>query len=145
VAESPRSHRRGSPAGSPRRGPRPGRVQLAGSALIVAIVAIAVGLVASTEVKATAGYLAPASVRYDLGANEQVSCLYRLIRQKLPEGARVYVRSTDDANIQRLAELSVGWAVPETSPARAQFEIDIVRGGCYNIGLAVRRIPGRRS
>jgi hypothetical protein len=40
-------------------------------------------------------------------------CEYHAIRSAVPEGAAIYVASPDKARAQRLAELSILWAVPQ--------------------------------
>jgi hypothetical protein len=104
---------------------------------------VALGLTVPAEVQATAGYRSPGSESLANISDQQALCLYRLIRQDVPKGARVYVSSSNSAHIQRLSEVSVGWAVPETTAASAQFEIDIIPGDCSRVGLWVRPVQPR--
>jgi hypothetical protein len=117
--------------------------KLSGCALIVAVAGGALGLTVPMEVKATARLLAVASVRVATRATAQESCLYELIRQELPQDSRFYVDSTSAEHVQRLAELATSWALPEPDRGQAQFEIDIIPGGCDKVGLRVRRLPVR--
>jgi hypothetical protein len=147
MSVSGRSHGHAASGNGNWRGSRSRPARLIGAALLIAVVGVALGLTVPTEVRATASYLAPASVRYAVHQDEQEACLYSLIRQRVPKGARVYVHSQVTAHIQALAELSALWAVPVLSPAKAQFEIDYVHGpgGCHNVGLWVRRVRGGHS
>lgn len=131
-----RSHGRADGGGS---GPA-GAGKIAACAVIAAVAAVTIGLSVRRDQQATAGYLTPASVRFGVGEEAQVSCLYHLIRQDLPRNARVYVDSTNVNHIQRLVELSTPWALPQPTAATAKWEIDVVPGDCHKIGLKVRHL-----
>jgi hypothetical protein len=140
MSASARSRQRSPRASEPGRARKPAQFRLAASALILLTAGLTLGLTVPQEVHETSGYLAPGSEYFSDIADGQVSCLYRLIRQAVPKGARVYVNSPYSTHIQRLAEVSVGWAVLEPSASRAQFEVDIIPGGCFDVGLSVRRV-----
>jgi len=119
-----------------------------GCALIVAVAGVALGLSIHHGLQTTTALLRPRSVRQSLVADRQEECIYRAIRSDLPQGAAVYIN--DQVHIQRLAELSTLWAVPQPSRATARWTIALVpdssgvpashaRGRCYGLALEVRR------
>jgi hypothetical protein len=50
-------------------------------------------------------------------------CEYHAIRSAVPEGAAIYVASPDHARAQRLAELSIPWAVPQQNLNHADWAL----------------------
>ena len=109
-------------------------------AVIFCGAAAAVGIEAGYDVQTTDNFLTPASVQLSAHAYMQEICIYNLIRREVPEGARVYVNSRDVGHMQRLAELSTLWAVPQAHPATAKYLVSIHRGDCFGVRLRVRRI-----
>jgi hypothetical protein len=109
-------------------------------AVIFCGVAVSVGIKANYDVQTTDNFLAPASIQYAAHDHRQQACIYDQIRQRLPEGARIYVNSPDVAFTQRLVELSTLWAVPQQNRASAKYLVSIRRGGCYGVTVEVRRI-----
>jgi hypothetical protein len=118
-----------------------------GCALIVAAVGVTLGLSVHHGLQTTAALVRPRAIRRSVVADRQEQCIYRAIRSDLPKGAAVYI--TDQVHIQRLAELSTLWAVPQPSRATARWTIALVpstsgpgsraRPGCYGLALEVRR------
>jgi hypothetical protein len=139
VGSSHRLHS-GAGAGAARRTGRPGWGKIAACAVIAAVAAVTIGLSVRQDLRATAGYVRPVSAGFAVLQAERISCLYHLIRHDLPRNARVYIDSTNVNHIQRLSELSTPWALPQPTAATAQWEIDIVHGDCYKIGLKVRHL-----
>jgi hypothetical protein len=121
--------------------------RLIGCALIVAAAGVTLGLSVHHGLQTTAALVRPRAIRRSLVADRQEQCIYRAIRSDLPKGAAVYI--TDQVHIQRLAELSTLWAVPQPSRATARWTIALVpstsgpgsrvRPGCYGLALEVRR------
>jgi len=113
-----------------------------GCAAIIVAAAVPLGLSVHHELQATAAFLRPASVERAAVADRQEECIYRTIRSDLPRGAAVYI--DDPVHVQRLAELSTLWAVPQPGPATAQWTISLARdfhrpGDCFGLVLVVRR------
>jgi hypothetical protein len=55
--------------------------------------------------------------------NQLEECEYHAIRSAVPEGAPIYVASPDKARAQRLAELSILWAVPQQNVNHADWAL----------------------
>jgi hypothetical protein len=119
-----------------------------GCAVIVCTAAVALGLSVHHGLQTTAALLRPASIRSAVVADRQEECIYRAIRSELPKGAAVYI--SDPVHVQRLAELSTLWAVPQASRAAARWTIALVPVSsvgpgsrvpwrCYGLTLKVRR------
>jgi hypothetical protein len=119
-----------------------------GCALIVTAVGVTLGLSAHHGLQTTTALLRPRAIRLSVVADRQEECLYRAIRSDLPKGAAVYIN--DQVHIQRLAELSTLWAVPQPTRATARWTIALVPGSphgpgshlrsrCYGLALEVRR------
>ncbi len=109
-------------------------------AVIFCGVAVPIGIKTNYDIQTTDNFLTPASIHYAAHEHRQQTCIYDEIRQKLPEGARIYVSSPDAAFTQRLAELSTLWAVPQQNRATARYLVSIKRGDCYGVTVEVRRI-----
>jgi hypothetical protein len=110
--------------------------------VIVVAAAVTLGLSVHHELQTTAAFLRPGSVNSAAVAYRQEECIYRAIRSELPKGAAVYI--DDPVHVQRLAELSTLWAVPQPTPATARWTISLVRGfhlpgDCFGLVLEVRR------
>jgi hypothetical protein len=73
----------------------------------------------------------PAAVMQASGTYQQEVCIFNAIRSDVPEGAAVYVSSSDVSHTQRLAELSTLWAVPKEQRAAAQWVLTINYLGKY--------------
>jgi hypothetical protein len=118
-----------------------------GCALIVAAAGVTLGLSVHHGLRTTTALVRPRAVRLSVVADRQEQCIYRAIRSDLPKGAAVYIN--DPVHIQRLAELSTLWAVPQPSRATARWTIALVpsasgpgshaRSRCYGLALEVRR------
>lgn len=125
-------------------GARPGSVRAAsrqvakrvGCAMIVLAAGVALGLSVRHGLQTAAAILRPASIRAAVVADRQEECIYRAIRSELPEGAAVYIDDDPD-HVQRLAELSTPWAVPQASPGTARWTISLVPGSSVSPGSAV--------
>jgi hypothetical protein len=120
----------------------------AGCAVIAVAAGATLGLSVHHGVQTTTALLRPRAIRSSLVADRQEECIYRGIRSELPRGAAVYI--DDLVHIQRLAELSTLWAVPQPSRATARWTIALVpssslaRGSrvqwhCYGLALEVQR------
>jgi len=119
-----------------------------GCAVIATAAGVTLGLSAHHDLQTTTALLRPRAIRSSVVADRQEECVYRAIRSDLPKGAAVYI--DDPVHIQRLAELSTLWAVPQVSPATARWTISLVpssslgpgsrvRSRCYGLALEVRR------
>jgi hypothetical protein len=119
-----------------------------GCALIVATASVALGLSVHHGLQTTTALLRPRAIRGSVVADRQEECIYHGIRADLPKGAAVYIN--DQVHIQRLAELSTLWAVPQRRRATARWTIALVpdsphgpgshlRWRCYGLALEVRR------
>jgi hypothetical protein len=118
-----------------------------GCALIVAAAGVTLGLSVHHGLQTTTALLRPRAIRRSIVADRQEECIYRDIRSDLPKGAAVYIN--DQVHIQRLAELSTLWAVPQPTRATARWTIALVpdsahspgahlRWRCYGLALEVR-------
>lgn len=112
-----------------------------GCAVIVAAAGVTLGFSVHHGLQTTTALLRPGSVRGAVVADRQEECIYRAIRSELPKGATVYIN--DPVHLQRLAELSTLWAVPQPSPATARWTISLVPGSpvpshCFGLALEVR-------
>jgi hypothetical protein len=119
-----------------------------GCALIIAVAGVALVLSVHHGLQTTSALLRPRAIRRSLVADRQEECIYHAIRSDLPKGAAVYI--SDQVHIQRLAELSTLWAVPQPSRATARWTMALVpdssgapgshaRWRCYGLALEVRR------
>jgi hypothetical protein len=119
-----------------------------GCAVIVSAAGVTLGFGVHHGLQTTIALLRPASIRRAVVADRQEECIYRAIRSEVPRGAAVYI--DDPVHVQRLAELSTLWAVPQASPATARWTISLVPGSslgpgsrvprhCYGLVLEVRR------
>ena len=119
-----------------------------GCAVIVSAAGVALGSSVHHGLQATTAFLRPASIRSAVLADRQEACIYRAIRSELPKGATVYIN--DPVHVQRLAELSTLWAVPQASPVTARWTISLVPRTspvpgspvppyCHGLVLEVRR------
>jgi hypothetical protein len=119
-----------------------------GCAVIVSAAGVALGFSVHHGLQTTTAFLRPGSIRSAVVADRREDCIYRAIRAELPRGAAVYIN--DPVHVQRLAELSTLWAVPQVSPATARWTISLVpsssldpgsdaRSRCYGLALEVRR------
>jgi hypothetical protein len=127
------------------------RLQVArrvGCAVIVSAAGVALGFSVHHGLQTTTAFLRPKSIRSAVVADQREDCIYRAIRSELPKGAAVYI--DDPVHVQRLAELSTLWAVPQVSPATARWTISLVpssslgpgsdaRSRCFGLTLEVRR------
>lgn len=95
-----------------------------GCAVIASTASVGLGLSVLHGLRTSAGFLRPASVRAAAVADKQEECIYRAIRAELPRGATVYIN--DPVHVQRLAELSTLWVVPQASRATAGWTISLV-------------------
>jgi hypothetical protein len=118
-----------------------------GCAVIVSAAGVALGFSVHHGLQTTTAFLRPGSIRRAVVADRQEECIYRAIRSELPKGAAVYIN--DPVHVQRLAELSTLWAVPQPSPATARWTISLVprssrvpgspvRSHCDGLALEVR-------
>lgn len=117
-------------------------VKRVGCAVIVSAAGVTLGLSVHDGLRATAAFLRPAAIRRAVVTDRQAECIYRAIRSELPKGATVYIN--DPVHVQRLAEWSTLWAVPQPSPATARWIISLGSGSpgprhCYGLVLQVRR------
>jgi hypothetical protein len=118
---------------------RPGLAKLVCCALIASVAAGTIGLAVHHDVETTSAVLKPSSLALAIHLNTQELCFYHLIRKELPKGATIYVGNTAPAQIQRLAELSTLWTVPQQTAATAEWEIFLYHAsGCSGLGLIVR-------
>jgi hypothetical protein len=117
-----------------------------GCAVIVAAAGVSLGLSVHHGLRTTTALLRPGAIRRSIVADRQEQCIYRGIRSELPRGAAVYIN--DPVHIQRLAELSALWTVPQPSRATARWIVALVptsssgsrvRWRCYGLGLEVQR------
>jgi hypothetical protein len=119
-----------------------------GCALIVAAAGVTLGFSVHHGLQTTSALVRPRAIRLAVVADRQEECIYRGIRSELPKGAAVYIN--DPVHIQRLAELSTLWAVPQERRATARWTIALVpssslgrsshlRWRCYGLALEVRR------
>lgn len=119
-----------------------------GSALIVVAAVVTLGLSIHNGLQTTSTLVSPSAIRLAVVADRQEECIYRGIRSELPRGAAVYI--DDPVHIQRLAELSTLWAVPQEHRDTARWTIALVpsfshgrssrlRWRCYGLALEVRR------
>lgn len=67
----------------------------------------------------------PAALTQVYGTYRQEVCIFHAIRADVPEGAAVYVISSNTAHSQRLAELSTLWAAPKEQRTAAQWVMTI--------------------
>ncbi|HXY44460.1 MAG TPA: hypothetical protein VEH29_09755 [Acidimicrobiales bacterium] len=108
--------------------------------VIVATVAIAVGLTVHHGLQIATGARSATSVARGDRANQLEECVYAAIRSELPRGATVYI-NVNRAYGQLLAELSTLWAVPQATPATAQWVMSVVGGpSCVEVSVEVRRL-----
>jgi hypothetical protein len=119
-----------------------------GCAVIVSVAGVTLGFSVHHGLQATTAFLRPASIKSAVLADRQEGCIYRAIRSELPKGATVYIN--DPVHVQRLAELSTLWAVPQASPVTARWTISLVPRSspvpgspvpphCHGLVLEVRR------
>jgi hypothetical protein len=119
-----------------------------GCAVIAAAAGVTLGLSVHHGVQTTTALLRPRAIRGSVVADRQEECVYHAIRSDLPKGAAVYIN--DPVHVQRLAELSTLWAVPQVSRATSRWTISLVpssslgpgspvRSRCYGLALEVRR------
>jgi hypothetical protein len=113
-----------------------------GAAAIVVAAGVTLGLSVHHDVQFTANVTTSQWIATQNAAMRQEECIYNAIRAQVPKGATVYVNSADWAHAQRLYELSTLWAVPQASPATAQWTLSLVsaHGGCSGLALKVTRI-----
>jgi hypothetical protein len=109
-----------------------------GCAGIVVAAAVTLGLSVHHGVQHTAALDRPSNVAADTAAFRQEECLYYAIRSEVPKGATVYVNTGSWQHMQRLAELSTLWAVPQPTLATAQWRLTIVRARGHCAGLALK-------
>lgn len=83
----------------------------------------------------------PAALTQAYGTYRQELCFFHAIRSDVPEGAAVYVNSSNLSHSQRLAEWSTLWAVPKKHEAAAQWVLSISYLGKSH---PPRRHPGIR-
>ncbi len=122
------------------RSKRAGR-RVAGAVIAgTAIVTLGVGV--HNEAQVIEMFAQPQAMSKQTNDIRQEECLFRAIRSQVPEGAHVYVSGEDWHYMQRLAELSTPWAVPEANPASARYKLAMIpaRGHCYGFALKVSRI-----
>jgi hypothetical protein len=120
-----------------------------GCAFIAAAAGVTLGLSVHHGLQTTSALLGPRAVSSAVVADRQEECIYRGIRSDLPKGAAVYIN--DPVHVQRLAELSTLWAVPQAQRATARWTVALVpssslspgssfRWRCYGLALEVRRV-----
>ena len=117
-----------------------------GCAVIVCAAGVTLGFSVHRGLQTTSAFLRPQAIRGAVAADRQEECIYRAIRSELPKGAAVYI--DDPVHVQRLAELSTLWAVPQASRAAARWTISlepashgrgsVARWRCYGLALEVR-------
>jgi hypothetical protein len=107
-----------------------------GSALIVGVAGVTLLLCVHHGLQTTTALLRPRAVRLAVVADRQEECIYRGIRSELPKGAAVYIN--DPVHVQRLAELSTLWAVPQVSRATARWTIALVSSAPHTPGSRLR-------
>lgn len=127
---------------------------------IASAAAVTLGFSVHHDLGITANDFRPKVVANQVALFQQEECLYRAIREKVPKGAPFYVRSPTFLPIQRLAELSTLWAVPQAKLATARWiltlvpahghrvtkfaatstRLDPVHGHCAGITLKVHRV-----
>jgi hypothetical protein len=119
-----------------------------GCALIAAAAGVTLGFSVHHGLQTTSLFVRPRAIRRAVVEDRQEECIYRAIRAELPKGADVYIN--DPLHVQRLAELSTLWAVPQVDRANARWTIALVssspndpgsrlRWHCYGLALEVRR------
>jgi hypothetical protein len=111
---------RDADGGAPVRLARRGIAKRIGSAVIVLAAGVALGASVHHGLQTTAMVVQPANVSASLAADRQEECIYRAIRSVLPKGAAIYISDPEWTHVQRLAELSTLWAVPQPSRATAR-------------------------
>jgi hypothetical protein len=118
---------------------RTGR-RVVGAAIAVAA-CVTLGLSVHHDLQFTAAVTTRQWIAEQNASVRQEQCIYDAIRSQVPKGAAVYVDSADWAHAQRLYELSTLWAVPQASPATAQWQLSLVpaRGRCGGLALEARR------
>jgi hypothetical protein len=114
--------------------------KLIACAVIFCGAGVSIGIKANYDVQTTDYFLSPASIHYAAHVDHQEICIYKQIRQKVPQGARIYVNSLNVGRTQRLAELSTLWAVPQKNRAAARYLVSIQRGDCFGVTVEVKRI-----
>jgi hypothetical protein len=114
------------------------RARRVGCVVIVAAAGVALGFSVNHGLQTTAVFLRSTTVRTADVADQQEECIYHAIRSKLPKGATVYIN--DPVHVQRLAELSTLWAVPQPRPATAQWTISLVPVTSVASGPAADRL-----
>jgi hypothetical protein len=116
--------------------------------VIAAAAGVTLGFSVHHGLQTTTALIRPRAVRRAVIADRQEECIYRGIRSELPKGATVYIN--DPVHVQRLAELSTLWAVPQARRAAARWTIALVpssslgsgspvRWRCYGLALEVGR------
>ena len=94
-------------------------------AAIVAAAAVGLGLSVHHDVQLT-DYVT--TKKFAAGASLQVrqaECVFDAIRQKVPEGATIYIANHGQP-LDHLVEWSTPWAVPEDNVADAQYRLTLV-------------------
>ena len=72
---------------------------------------------------------------------DQEECIYHSIRASVPKGAKVFVVGASRPQVQMLAELSTGWAVPQAQVRSAEWTIGVVAGQlCGGLELRAQRL-----
>ena len=123
-------------------GARLGRVgKRIGSAAIVSVAAVTLGLSVHHGLQFTSNFVTPRQISSHAAGLQWEECIYKAIRSQVPEGAAVYPSGPTWALTLRLAELSTPWAVPQASPATAQWILALApaHGPCAGLTLEVRR------
>jgi hypothetical protein len=114
--------------------------KLLGCVAVCCISASALGLAVHHGLQESATDLGRHSVRLAAANDRQEECIYKAIRSKLPKGAAIYVPNYAYGQEVRANDLATLWAVPQPSPATAQWVVSLVHGHeCGGLRLKVRR------
>lgn len=112
--------------GAAGRGRRIAR-RVACAAIAVAAVVMC-GLTVEHGFKETISFQRPAAVQAAAKSLRTWECTYRVIREDVPKGARVFVADYWQHAGVRLTDLQTGWSIPEAYPGPAQYQLHVGRG-----------------
>lgn len=110
-----------------------------GCAAIASAAVVMCGFTVGHGFSETRVYQSPAAVRAAAHGYRIEECTYRVIREVVPKGARVFVPDYWEGGGVRLTDLQTGWSVPEADPSNAQYTLSAGPGPlCSRQMMAVR-------
>lgn len=127
-------------------GDRPKRVgKRIGCAGILAAAAVSLGLSVHHGVQFTARFVTHQQINRWTTSTRQLECIYRDIRERVPQGVTAYVHGPSQAFTWGLAELSTPWLVPQqASSPTASWRLSLVlvpdHAQCHGIALKVEHL-----